>query len=259
MTVAEPVTACRLPGRPTPKNGTRTSPITPVAPGWMCPAVGVSMPVRMMPNAIWLPPIRRTSTAWPSGSPSPPGPSRVGALDGLTGFVGAPPVWEALLRRVDPHPTTWDRVIAVLETSVPAPPADRRVRRLTTRDTAAVQGLDAGIGWISNTWGGPAGLAASGTAWAAFHDGSAIAVAVPFFVGDRFEDIGVVTHPGHRRQGLSRARAPAVAADIRTRGHIPTWTTSPDNTGSLAVADRLGFVPERTDVLWAVRTPIPDP
>ena len=190
---------------------------------------------------------------------APPGPSRVGALDGLTGFVGAPPVWEALLRRVDPHPTTWDRVIAVLETSVPAPPADRRVRRLTTRDTAAVQGLDAGIGWISNTWGGPAGLAASGTAWAAFHDGSAIAVAVPFFVGDRFEDIGVVTHPGHRRQGLSRARAPAVAADIRTRGHIPTWTTSPDNTGSLAVADRLGFVPERTDVLWAVRTPIPDP
>ena len=43
---------------------------------------------------------------------------------------------------------------------------------------------------------------------------------------------------------------------LRTR----RWTTwpSPNNIGrSLAVAERLGFVPERNDVLWAVRTPIP--
>ena len=46
-------------------------------------------------------------------------------------------------------------------------------------------------------------------------------------------------------------------SDIRERGHTPTWTTSPDNTSSLAVAESLGFRQERTDVLWAFRTRIP--
>ena len=49
----------------------------------------------------------------------------------------------------------------------------------------------------------------------------------------------------------------AVVADIRARGRRPTWTTSPDNTGSRAVAARLGFVHVRDDVLYAVGVPIP--
>jgi RimJ/RimL family protein N-acetyltransferase len=48
-----------------------------------------------------------------------------------------------------------------------------------------------------------------------------------------------------------------VVADVRSRGRTPTWTTSPDNRASLAVAARLGFAHERDDVLYAVRRPIP--
>src|SRR5664280_1439946 len=160
------------------------------------------------------------------------------ALDDLAGFVEAPSVWEPMLRRIDPGLAMWNRVVAVLPAADSAPPPDPRIRRLTASDTQAVGQLHPKISWISDTWGGPAGLAASGMAWAAFDAGTPVAVAVPFFVGDRFEDIGVVT-------------------DIRRRRHTPTWTTSPDNIGSLAVAEWLGFMPERHDVLWAVRTPIP--
>jgi hypothetical protein len=46
-------------------------------------------------------------------------------------------------------------------------------------------------------------------------------------------------------------------AVLRARGHVPTWSTSPGNTGSLAVAARLGFAHVREDVLYAVRTPVP--
>jgi predicted GNAT family acetyltransferase len=88
-------------------------------------------------------------------------------------------------------------------------------------------------------------------------EGRLVAVAVPFFIGDRYEELGVVTQLEHRRQGLSHSCAAAVISDIRGRGHTPTWTTSPDNIGSLAVSARLGFRPHHTDVLWAVRTSIP--
>jgi RimJ/RimL family protein N-acetyltransferase len=179
------------------------------------------------------------------------------SLDDVAGFVQASSGFERLLRRIDPGVGVWDRVIAVLPDDVDIPAPDPRIRRLTELDAAALARLPEEMSWISRTWGGPSGLAASQRAWAAHHKQSVVAVAVPFFVGEKFEDIGVVTHPEFRRQGLSRACAAAVLADIRSRRHTPTWTTSPDNAGSLAVAERLGFRSHHRDVLWAVRTPIP--
>ena len=88
-------------------------------------------------------------------------------------------------------------------------------------------------------------------------DGRVAALAVPFWVGAEHEDVGVVTEPAFRRRGLSTSCAAALVTDIRARGRVPTWSTSPDNTGSLAVAARLGFKHVRDDVLYAVRTPIP--
>jgi len=43
------------------------------------------------------------------------------------------------------------------------------------------------------SWGGHAGLAASGTAWAAFADDRPVAVVSTFLPGGEYEDIGVVT------------------------------------------------------------------
>lgn len=131
------------------------------------------------------------------------------------------------------------------------------MRRLTSNDVAYLDALTPSIAWISATWGGHAGLAASGVAWGAFADGRLVSVAASFFVGAAHEDIAVVTELGHRGRGLSTACCTALIADIRARGHRPTWTTSPDNAGSRAVADGLGFVHERDDVLYAVGVPIP--
>lgn len=175
----------------------------------------------------------------------------------LTGFVEAPAPFLPALRAVDPDVGVWDRIVAALPDTADAVGPPVPVRRLGAGDAGALAALDPALVWISDTWGGPAGLAAAGRAWAAF-DGAALAsVAVPFWVGEAHEDIGVVTEAAHRGRGLSTACAAAVVADIRARGHRPTWTTSPDNTGSRAVADRLGFVRVREDVLYAVRTPIP--
>jgi RimJ/RimL family protein N-acetyltransferase len=178
-------------------------------------------------------------------------------LGDLAGFVEAAPEWLPALRASDPGTAVWSRVVAVLPPSVSVAPPRAAVRLLTAADAPALTGLSRESAWISKTWGGPHGLLASGTARGVIVDGQVAALAVPFFVGAEHEDIGVVTEPAHRRQGLSTACAAALVGDIRARGRRPTWTTSPDNAGSLWVAARLGFEHVRDDVLYAVRTPIP--
>ncbi len=84
-------------------------------------------------------------------------------------------------------------------------------------------------------------------------------VACTFFLGETYEDIGVVTGPAFRGQGLSTACAGALCGDIWARGHQPTRTNSPDNLASVRVAEKLGFVVQRHDLLYVVGIPIPAP
>jgi RimJ/RimL family protein N-acetyltransferase len=186
-------------------------------------------------------------------------------IDAITGLVEAPPEWLPRLRNSDPGLGVWQRVVAALPAdAVAAPSAPRKahragtaVRKLTPADAAALAALPEDIAWIHESWGGVEPVLAAGVAHGAVVDGEIVSVAVAFFQGRAYEDIGVVTAKGYRRAGLSAACAAAVVADIRARGRVPSWTTSPDNTGSLAVAAQLGFVHDRDDVLYAVRTPIP--
>jgi predicted GNAT family acetyltransferase len=90
-------------------------------------------------------------------------------------------------------------------------------------------------------------------------DGQLAAVACTFFLGTTYEDIGVVTIPEYRRLGLSTACASALCHDIRARGHRPTWATSPDNTASLRIAEKLGFQLHRNDVSYVIGVEIPQP
>lgn len=178
-------------------------------------------------------------------------------LADVVGYVEAPQAWLPTLYELDPTVDVWDRIVATLPDTATAPRTSAVTRRLTPSDAAAVSALSSDIAWIHETWGGVPGLLASGMAHGAFVDGRPVAVAVPFSVGTRYEDVGVVTEADHRGRGLSTACAAAVVADIRRRGRTPSWSTSPDNAASLAVAARLGFVHVRDDVLYAVRTPVP--
>jgi RimJ/RimL family protein N-acetyltransferase len=132
------------------------------------------------------------------------------------------------------------------------------VRRLDAGDTSALESLDEGVRWIADTWGGPAGLATSGSAFGALLDGRLASVAAPFTIGERWVDIGVVTEAFARGRGLSPACAARVVGDIRAAGRLPCWTTTPGNTASRRVAEKLGFRAVRDDVVWLAGTPLPE-
>ena len=133
------------------------------------------------------------------------------------------------------------------------------IRRLARADTYHLWGLSPAVAWIGKTWGGPTGLATSGYAWGAFAEGCLVSVACTFFVGQQYEDIGVVTEPEWRGRGLSVACAGALCADIQARRRRPSWSTAPENTASVRVAEKLGFAVQRRDCLYVVGSAVPEP
>lgn len=125
--------------------------------------------------------------------------------------------------------------------SSPRPPRRVTVRRLAPEDAPALAALDPEMSWIHASWGGPAGLAASGHGWAAFEDDRVLALACTYFRGSRHEDVACVTVPEHRRQRLAQACVTALCRDIAARGHTGGWTCSRDNRPSRLLAWNAGF------------------
>ena len=176
----------------------------------------------------------------------------------IKGFVDAPEAFAPLLRAAFPDLQVWPRIVfAPLAAEVALPPIVPGVRRLVAADTTALEGLDPDSAWIGKTWGGAQGLANSGYAWGAYVDGELAAVACTFYLGRTYEDIGVVTIEKYRRRGLSTACTVGLCHDIRARGHQPLWETSPDNTASLRVAEKLGLQVDRQDVSYVIGVDIP--
>jgi hypothetical protein len=131
--------------------------------------------------------------------------------ESIAGFVEAPAEFLPVLRRLDPDLIVWELLVFELKGEVCRPPEPTAApRRLTAADADAVAGVAERISWISKTLGGSAGLAASGLGWGAFMGDQLASVAVPFFVGENHEDIGVVTERAFRRQGLSTVCAAAL-------------------------------------------------
>ncbi|HLF90642.1 MAG TPA: GNAT family N-acetyltransferase [Anaerolineales bacterium] len=178
----------------------------------------------------------------------------------ISGFVEAPETFLPLLWETFPDLVVWDRVIYQLDSEPRfAAPPGFVIRRLEADDVPHLARLSTESNWITKTWNGVENMAKSGYAWGAFAEGKLVSVANTFFVGEQYEDLGVVTEPESRGRGLNAACAGAMCTDIIGRGRIPSWSTSPDNLASMRVAEKLGFKLERRDVLYVAGIHVPKP
>jgi hypothetical protein len=155
--------------------------------------------------------------------------------------------------------TPWERMVWTLQAR-PQPatvPHAVTVRRLEPADTGALDALGPDACWLSASWGGPLGLAASGHAWAAVtRPGRILAVACTYFRGTGHEDVAVYTVPDRRRLRLGLACVTALCADVVARGHTPAWNCSLHNRASRLLAWHAGFRLVREYVHHAVGSPV---
>ena len=63
----------------------------------------------------------------------------------------------------------------------------------------------------------------------------------PWDTDPDFADIGVATHPEHRRKGLGAAVVAAVTARVAETGRFPMYRCNATNAPSRALADRVGY------------------
>lgn len=174
------------------------------------------------------------------------------------GFLAAPEAFLPLLEATFPSMKKWPRVIGKLPGSPIQPPSVKaELRRFNIDDADDLTMLSAESIWVSQTWGGAHALAQSGYGWGAWVDGVLVSVACTFFLGEEYEDIGIVTEPGYQGYGLSTACTYELCLDIIARGRIPSWSTSLENHSSWRVAQKLGFVHQRDDWLYVVGRDLP--
>lgn len=85
----------------------------------------------------------------------------------------------------------------------------------------------------------------AGVGFSVIKDGEPVATAFSSFVKGHQLEIGIETHPEHRGQGLAAIACTHLIDHCREHGLEPIWSCREDNTGSMRLAHRLGFVPTR--------------
>ena len=87
-----------------------------------------------------------------------------------------------------------------------------------------------------------AAMVTDGIAAGAVVDSNIVAIAHTYAETDLHADIGVSTLEAWREKGFATAAASRVAQEIQARGKVPAWSCGEDNSASMRVAEKLGFI-----------------
>lgn len=98
-------------------------------------------------------------------------------------------------------------------------------------------------GELRATWPSLDAFLDQGIGFCLTHHDEPVSACTSAFVAGGAVEIGVYTDPAYRRRGLATLTAAALIEACLDRGLRPNWECFADNAPSVALAQRLGFVP----------------
>ncbi len=114
------------------------------------------------------------------------------------------------------------------------------VRQLTLADLELLESAPREVRGAG--FGSPRGMLSEGIAACAIVSDRIVAIAHTSARTDGYADIGAFTLEDWRGRGFATAAASIVARRVQESGQIPTWSAGEDNSASLRVAQKLGFI-----------------
>lgn len=134
-----------------------------------------------------------------------------------------------------------------------SPPGPCDARRLGPRDADAFARFRSEI--ADDEWheGGFAEDMGNVT-WGAFEGGRLVAMGNMTDFGGAPADVGVVTHPSARGRGIGTRLVGTMVAEALASVPVVRYRALVGNTASLAIADRLGFVADGSNIAVRLRT-----
>lgn len=123
----------------------------------------------------------------------------------------------------------------------------RRVDRTLLND-AQVVFLDAVREWIDleEMWWTEENFLSKGVSFAVLREEQVVAWCTPDCVADDRIDVGIITHPAHRRRGLAAVAVAATVEHCLNHGFSAVgWHCNADNVGSWKTAEKVGFERDR--------------
>jgi len=99
--------------------------------------------------------------------------------------------------------------------------------------------------WVYSFWPTPADFTEQGLGFAVVKGNTVCSWCISVYAAGRELEFGVETAVAHRGRSFATHAAAACLQECAERDIIPHWQCSLDNTPSLRVAEKLGFVPKR--------------
>jgi GNAT superfamily N-acetyltransferase len=95
---------------------------------------------------------------------------------------------------------------------------------------------------IQQVWGTEQNFLAKGISYVAIYNQEVVAWCTPDCAAGERMDVGVFTHPAHRRKGLASAVVAATVEDCFSKGYTAVgWHCNAENVASWKTAEKVGF------------------
>jgi RimJ/RimL family protein N-acetyltransferase len=113
-----------------------------------------------------------------------------------------------------------------------------------------LENLDRVIEWILSFWPSVADMTARGVGACLIVDATIVSWCLSVFLSAGRAELGVETAPPYRGRNFATIAAAACIEECLARGIEPVWQCDLANRPSLAVAEKVGFLPAEDYVVW---------